>query len=106
MAMSKEDQRADRIMAKEPLSERERVTYERLRMEPEDYPIADRDHRICQECGEEFLTTMESKDQEALTAFQQFADHMTKHNPSPAQWAGAHNLIRTQKDAAARNAGD
>ena len=100
VAMSKEEQReaAKRIMAKlGPLDEVEMEAYKRFTTEPENYPKADRDFRVCQECGEEFRTVME-KGQEGLTAMQQFADHTTKHNPLPGKWSEAHQRIRVARE--------
>jgi hypothetical protein len=112
MAMSKEDQKAasDRIMAKlSPLHGMELESYRRLTTPVEEYPSGDRDYRVCQECGEEIKTLQGPKDSEGLSAFQQFSDHTTKHNPSPAQWAVAHQRIRQamdiRKTADAQNAG-
>jgi hypothetical protein len=109
MAMSKEDQKAasDRIMAKvRPFTPEEQATYNRLTTPVEEYPTADRDYRVCQDCGAEFRTESE-KGVEGLSAMQQFSDHTTKHNPNPAQWVTAHNRIRMgiQKTAAAQSAG-
>lgn len=112
MGLSKEQQResAEMIMATEPLTDQERSTYERFRMTPAEYPRADRDNRVCQECGAEFKTIPATKDREELSAFQMYVDHSTIHNPTAGQWATAHQRIRqamdTQKGAAARSAGE
>lgn len=98
MAMTKEEQRAaaDRIMAQYPMTEEEKATYARLCTMPEDYPEAGRDLRVCQECGEVF-ETKQRQGQEELSAMQQFSDHSTVHNYSPAQWAEAHRRIVAAK---------
>ncbi len=80
MAMSKEDQRADRIMAKEPLSERERVTYERLR----------KFRDFCEE-----ITGLGWDNSASAGTFTADPANCQEFGDAPAQ-----------KDAAARNAGD
>lgn len=100
MGMTKEQQKAasDRIMEKMgPLTDDERKTYDRLVMKPEDYPKSDKDYRECQECGAQFETVRIGKPDE-LTAFQQWSDHLTNHNPSGRQWSEAHKRIQDAKE--------
>lgn len=102
MAMTKVEQKAasDRIMAKlGPFTPEEQAVYDKYMMEPEDYPKADKDHRVCQECGQEFKTEVR-KGQEELTATQQFVDHMGTHQPTMGQWATAHQRIQAGKESA------
>ncbi len=51
-------------------------------------------HRKCLVCGAEFETN------EKETALAQFADHSAEHNPTPAQWAKAHEMIQEAKERA------
>lgn len=104
MAMSKLEQRAteDRIMAKEPLTEEEMVVYENLVKNPDDYrpPSVESGLRVCGVCGAEFMDKPATKDLVALSALEQFSDHTTMHNPSPAQWGEAHRRILAGKERA------
>ena len=97
MAMSKEEQRAaaERILAKEPMTDEEMRVYEQLVKRPEDYrpPDPQTGERVCGLCGEVFETTNEGGME--VTALQKFSDHQTEHQPSPGQWAEAHR--RTQR---------
>lgn len=100
MAMSREDQKAasDRIMAKEPLTAEERATYEYLMLKP---PYGGSgDTRVCRKCGAVFQEVAGTKERPAVTALEQFADHSTIHQPSPAQWVEAHNRIQEAKETA------
>src|ERR1700690_4328205 len=98
MAMSKEEQReaAGRILEKEPLTEEELAGYEMLVKRPEDYVVPDAGSglRVCGICGAEFMDLPGSKDRAAVSALEQFSDHQTMHNPSPAQWGEAHRRIQ------------
>lgn len=53
------------------------------------------EHRVCQECGAEFRT--KKVEGQEVSALQQFSDHVTVHQPTPAQWTEAYNKIREQR---------
>jgi hypothetical protein len=93
MALTKEEQReaAERIMAKEPLTDEERQTYDLLMKRPEDYVPPAEGMRRCGVCGAMFQDG-------AVTALEQFSDHSTTHNPSPAQWVTAHQRIQVGRE--------
>lgn len=55
------------------------------------------DHRVCLECGAEFNTILATKDTPEQPAMAQWSDHLTIHQPTPAQWAVAHELIQAGK---------
>jgi DNA/RNA-binding domain of Phe-tRNA-synthetase-like protein len=55
--------------------------------------------RVCQECGAVFETTKEQ------TALEQFADHLTEHQPTVAQWTDAYNKIQASKEKKASPTG-
>ena len=57
-------------------------------------------HRTCRECGAEFETIAETRDQEEVPALQQFSDHLTSHQATPEQWAVAHGKIQASKGSA------
>jgi hypothetical protein len=101
MGMSKEQQKAasDRIMAKFPLDEQERQTYEMLAKRPEDYRVPG-EKRECGVCGAVFQEIPATKESRAVSALEQFLDHQAEHNPSPAQWSEAHSQIEQGKEAA------
>lgn len=99
--MSREQQKAaaQRILEKEPLTEQERVTYEILRKNPEDYRLpGESGSRVCPVCGAEFETIAGSKERPEVPALEQFSGHMGAHNPSPAEWAEAHKRIGAGKE--------
>ncbi len=56
------------------------------------------EHRVCKECGEEFKTV--STKTETVTAMQQWADLISVHQPTPAQWAEAYKRIRENRSQA------
>jgi hypothetical protein len=97
MAMTKEQQKeaSDRIMGKFPLTEEERRTYEYLTMEPP-YPQSG-DKRVCGKCGASFRDDLNQKGEIVVPSLAKFTDHQAEHNPSPAQWAEAHNRIQLAK---------
>jgi hypothetical protein len=47
--------------------------------------------RECKVCGAVFEAN------ENQTVLEQFADHSTVHNPTPEQWAKAHDMIQEGK---------
>jgi hypothetical protein len=101
MAMSKEEQKAAaaRIVAKSPMTEGERKTYELLTKRPEDYR-APGETRVCGVCGQEFRDEVDQKGNVIVPALEKFSDHQAFHNPSPEQWATAHERIQAGKEAA------
>jgi hypothetical protein len=102
MAMTKEEQKAAaaRIMAKHPLTEEERQTYEMLKKRPEDYrpPDPETGERVCGICGEKFKTKAAKGEDREISALEQFSEHQRKHNASPAQWTEAHKRIEASKE--------
>jgi hypothetical protein len=54
------------------------------------------EHRTCQECGAEFRTKQE--DGREVPALEQFSDHLTVHQPTPFQWATAHQRIQAGRE--------
>ena len=98
MAMTKEEQKAAsaRILAAHPLTEEELQVYAMLTRQPSDY-IPPRENRVCGVCGAEFRAVPMGKETQ-LTALEQHSDHMAEHNPTPAQWATAHQRIQMSKD--------
>lgn len=101
--MTKEEQReaARRIMAKHPMTEEERVIYERLMKKPEDYRGPTKGAlRVCGTCGAEFEDVVDGKGNVVTPALEQFSDHQSSHNPSPAQWATAYERIQAGKERA------
>jgi hypothetical protein len=103
MAMTAEQQKAasDRIMRKMgPLDAQEKATYEMLTRRPEDYmpPDPQTGERTCAVCGEVFENTLSPKGEILVAALEKFSDHLTVHNPSPAQWGQAHHLIQRGKE--------
>lgn len=105
MAMSKEQQReaARRIMAKEPLTDEEQVTYDLLTRTPEQYRVPGED-RECGVCGAVFGDTKDAKGLVVRTALEKFSDHTAEHNPSPEQWGTAHERIMAGKERAKQQA--
>jgi hypothetical protein len=99
MGMTVEEQRsaALRILMAHPLTAEERRVAEVLRRRPEEYGVPNPEHRICVHCGSEFKTMPGI---EGMSAMQQFTDHMSFHNPSPAKWAEAHKRIQEGKQMA------
>jgi len=93
MAMSKDEQReaSRRILKKEPLTGEELERYEMLSKTPEQYVRPDDEGRTCGVCGARFK---DSQGQVVQSALEKFADHQAEHNPTPAQWAEAHDRIR------------
>lgn len=85
---------AGRIMGKlGPLDELEEESLKWRGLRPEDYVTPSLDGvRTCGVCLEEF------KDRKIggvmVPALDQFAEHTTEHNPSPYQWATAHQMSR------------
>jgi hypothetical protein len=105
MALTKEEQKAasQRIMAKlGPLDAQEQETYDLLTRNPKQYipPSVETGERTCGVCGKKFQDREARGVQLAMTALDQFADHMTDHNPSPAQWGTAHDRIQAVKERA------
>jgi hypothetical protein len=103
MAMTKEEQKAaaKRIMEKMgPMDEQESETYEMLTKNPKQYvpPDVKTGKRVCGVCGAEFQDQkLEGRE---VSALEQFSDHSTVHNPSPAQWKMAHEKIQAGKELA------
>ena len=101
MALSQEQQKAasDRIMAKlGPMTPFEAETYRKLTAVPP-YPVVG-EVRRCGECGAEFQEIEGTKDRQAVTALEQFSDHASSHNPSPAQWSEANKRIESARESA------
>lgn len=99
--MTKEQQReaARRIMAKSPMTEEERETYEMLVKSPEDYR-APTDKRVCGICGAEFRDKLNAKGEVEIPMLEAFSDHQAEHNPTPDQWGTAHERIQAGKERA------
>ena len=56
-------------------------------------------HRVCQQCGAEFETILETKGNPGVPALAQFSDHLTEHQPIVAEWTEAYNKIRAGKES-------
>lgn len=97
--MSREDQRAaaERILAKEPLTEQERQVAEMLSKRPGEYRLPGED-RECGICKEVFRDKVDGKGNVLETAMQQFSDHQSFHNPTADRWAVAHERIQSGKE--------
>lgn len=54
--------------------------------------------RKCLTCGAVFEEIPATKERGVITALQQFADHITIHQPTPEQWAHAYDLIQEAKE--------
>jgi hypothetical protein len=104
MAMSKEDQKAasDRIVAKEPLTKQERQAYNLLSKQPDEYVLPDPENgvRVCGVCGAEFQGAGTTKEGRAMSALEEFSNHMADHNSTPAQWTEAHRRIQAGRERA------
>lgn len=53
------------------------------------------EYRTCRECGAEFKT--KTVDGQAVTAMMQHSDHLIIHQPTPAQWTRAYNMIAAKR---------
>ena len=96
--MTKEQQReaAKRILAKEPMTEEELAVlagYEKKPPYTEDLKAL-AEHRVCQDCGEEFGPKMVEGEQ--LTPMQQWADHLDtlRNGGRVLQFKGPHERQR------------
>ncbi len=56
------------------------------------------DRRTCKVCGATFTFQPATKESQELSVLAQFADHLTIHQPTPTQWATAHERIQSGRE--------
>ena len=94
-------------MAKlEPLTKEEQVIYRSLSKDPATYPMPIPGMHECVTCGAKFYEIPATKERQAISALEQFSDHVAKHNPSPAQWTEAYRRMQKAKEQAKRQNAD
>jgi hypothetical protein len=83
-----------------PLGAEELATYNMLMRTPEQYrpPDPDSGDRVCGVCGEVFERIQAKGGNLEISALEQFSNHVTQHNPSPAQWLEAHRRIQSGRE--------
>ena len=103
MGMSREEQRAaaERILAKEPLTEEEREWAEFYKRAPGSYVVPTSEGiRTCGVCGAQFKDKplKNGNPGEIESALQQFSDHWAQeHQSTGGQWTEAYQKIQEGK---------